>query len=352
MYLFTKPVDKHEDKEPHARLTIVSRRSSSSRSRSSPARARRTPRTVVAYSTPKPVMAKIIPALQQTPAGKGVSFTPVLRRLDDQAKAVAAGLPADVVFLSTGDDVNLARRRRGSSTRTGTSSPTTGIAADTVVVFAVRNGNPKHIKGWDDLIKPGVAGRDAEPVQLGLGEVEHPRRLRRAAPPRQDRRAGDRRTSRSSSSTSSRRTRSGRTRRTRSSSGKGDVLLTYESEAINARLGGQGHPVRDPAPDDADRAPDRGAEERARTRTLANKFIRFTEGDARAGAVRRRTAAARSTRRSRRSTRRSSRRGPGIFTIDDKIDRRLARGRQEVVRPEQRASWRRSSSSVGGPTAG
>src|SRR5438034_8726771 len=61
---------------------------------------------VVAYSTPKTVMAKIIQAWQATPDGNGVSFTQSYGASTDQAKAVAAGLPADVVFLSTGDDVN------------------------------------------------------------------------------------------------------------------------------------------------------------------------------------------------------------------------------------------------------
>src|SRR6476646_481381 len=62
---------------------------------------------LVAYSTPKTVMAKIIQAWQATPDGNGVSVTQSYGASTDQAKAVAAGLPADVVFLSTGDDVNL-----------------------------------------------------------------------------------------------------------------------------------------------------------------------------------------------------------------------------------------------------
>jgi ABC-type sulfate transport system, periplasmic component len=42
-----------------------------------------------------------------------------------------------------------------------------GIAADTVVVFAVRDGNPKHIKGWQDLIKPGVQVVTPNPFSSG-----------------------------------------------------------------------------------------------------------------------------------------------------------------------------------------
>src|SRR5690348_909494 len=35
-------------------------------------------------------------------------------------------------------------------------NPEKGISSDSVVVMVVRKGNPKHISGWDDLIKPGV----------------------------------------------------------------------------------------------------------------------------------------------------------------------------------------------------
>jgi sulfate/thiosulfate transport system substrate-binding protein len=120
----------------------------------------------VAYSTPKPVMAKIIQAYQQTPQGQGVSFTQSYGPSTNQAKAVAAGQPADFVFLSAGDDVNLL-------VDAGLVSPSwdkqgyNGIAANTVVVFAVRNGNPKHIKGWADLIKPGVQVVTPNPLSSG-----------------------------------------------------------------------------------------------------------------------------------------------------------------------------------------
>ena len=135
-------------------------------------------------------MGKIIQAWQQTPDGNGVSFSQSYGASTDQARAVANGLKADIVFLSTGDDVNLLVDAGLVDSKWNQSYD--GIAADTVVVFAVRNGNPKHIKGWNDLIKPGVQVDDAEPVQLRLGEVEHPGRLRRPAPARQDRQAGDR----------------------------------------------------------------------------------------------------------------------------------------------------------------
>ena len=122
--------------------------------------------SLIAYSTPKPVMAKIIQAWQQTPDGSGVSFSQSYGPSTNQAKAVAAGQPADLVFLSTGDDVNLLVDA-GLVNANWNQQSYNGIAADTVVVFAVRQGNPKHIKGWADLIKPGVQVVTPNPFSSG-----------------------------------------------------------------------------------------------------------------------------------------------------------------------------------------
>src|SRR5260221_5046453 len=111
--------------------------------------------SLVGYSTPKAVMAKIIQAWQQTPDGKDASFNQSYGASTDQARAVANGLKADIVFLSTGDDVNLLVDA-GLVDSKWNHQAYNGIGADTVVVFAVRNGNPEHIKSWNDLIKPDV----------------------------------------------------------------------------------------------------------------------------------------------------------------------------------------------------
>jgi sulfate/thiosulfate transport system substrate-binding protein len=122
--------------------------------------------SLIAYSTPKPVMAKIIQAWQQTPDGSGVTFSQSYGPSTNQAKAVAAGQPADLVFLSTGDDVNLLVDA-GLVNANWSKQSYNGIAADTVVVFAVRQGNPKHIKSWADLIKPGVQVLTPNPFTSG-----------------------------------------------------------------------------------------------------------------------------------------------------------------------------------------
>src|SRR4051812_28404674 len=122
--------------------------------------------SVVAYSTPKTVFGKIVEAFQQTQEGKDVSVSQSYGPSTDQAKAVASGLDADVVFLSWGGDVNLLVDSGLVDSKWDKQSYG-GVEANTVVVFAVRNGNPKHIKGWADLVKPGVQVVTPNPYSSG-----------------------------------------------------------------------------------------------------------------------------------------------------------------------------------------
>ena len=92
--------------------------------------------SLVGYSTPKAVMAKIVQAWQQTPAGKDTSFSQSYGASTDQARAVANGLKADLVFLSTGDDVNLLVDAGLVDSKWNRQSYD-GIGADTIVVFSL-----------------------------------------------------------------------------------------------------------------------------------------------------------------------------------------------------------------------
>jgi sulfate/thiosulfate transport system substrate-binding protein len=121
---------------------------------------------VVAYSTPKPVLQKLIARFGQTSAGRGVSFSQSYGPSGSQARAVAAGQPADIVFLSTGLDIDTLVDA-GLVAKNWTSTPYDGIAADSVVSFVVRPGNPKHIHGWSDLLKPGVQVVTPDPFPSG-----------------------------------------------------------------------------------------------------------------------------------------------------------------------------------------
>jgi sulfate/thiosulfate-binding protein len=135
---------------------------------SSAAQARQTGTTLnlVAYSTPKPVMQKLISRFGHQPVGQGVSFTQSYGPSGSQARAIVAGQPADIAFLSTGLDIDTLVQA-GLVSKSWTKAPFSGIVADSVVAFVVRPGNPKHIHGWKDLVKPGVQVVTPDPFSSG-----------------------------------------------------------------------------------------------------------------------------------------------------------------------------------------
>jgi sulfate transport system substrate-binding protein len=101
------------------------------------------------------------------------------------------------------------------------------------VVFIVREGNPKGIRTWDDLVKDGVEVI-TQPLHLGRREVERPRRLRR-------RRLGPRPAVPHEARPRSRpvQPKSGREALQAFLDGQGDVLLSYEYEAVTAKKKGE-----------------------------------------------------------------------------------------------------------------
>jgi sulfate transport system substrate-binding protein len=232
--------------------------------------------SLVAYSTPKAVMGKIIQAWQQTPDGKDVSFSQSYGASTDQARAVAQGLKADVVFLSTGEDVNLLVDQGLVDAKWNRQSYD-GIAADTVVVFAVRDGNPKHIKGWNDLTRPGVQVVTPNPFSSGsakwnvLAAYGAARRLGKT-----DKQATAYVTQLFRHVVSQ--DTSGRNATNTFLSGKGDVLITYESEAINARLNGQDIQYVIPRQSMLIELPI-AVLKSSPNKDVATRFIRFVKGD-------------------------------------------------------------------------
>jgi sulfate/thiosulfate-binding protein len=106
--------------------------------------------SVAAYSIPTSVFPKLEAAY-----GGGVSFTNSFAASEVQSKAVAAGLPADVVNFSIATDMDRLVSAKLVD-KNWAANTYHGIVSKSVVVFVLRNGNPKHIKTWDDLVKPGV----------------------------------------------------------------------------------------------------------------------------------------------------------------------------------------------------
>jgi sulfate transport system substrate-binding protein len=121
---------------------------------------------LVAYSTPKAVMGKLIARFQHQPAGQGVSFSQSYGPSGSQAKAIAAGQPTDIAFLSTGLDMDTVADA-GVVSKSWTKTPNGGIAADSVVAFVTRPGNPKHIRTWKDLTRSGVQVVTPDPFPSG-----------------------------------------------------------------------------------------------------------------------------------------------------------------------------------------
>src|SRR5215218_628516 len=189
--------------------------------------------SLVAYSTPKEAYEELIPAFNKTPAGKDVKFTQSYGASGDQARAVESGLPADIVALSLAPDVDKLVAP-GIVEENWADNDTEGFVTNSVVVFAVRKGNPKDIKTWDDLIKDGVEVITPNPftsggakwnlmaaygAQLEQGKSEQEAldyvKALLAHTPVQDK--------------------SAREALATFANGKGDVLISYENEAITAQ---------------------------------------------------------------------------------------------------------------------
>jgi sulfate/thiosulfate-binding protein len=267
MYLFSMPMNKAQ------KLTLLA--AVIAALAAATAAAAGTNLSLVGYSTPKAVMGKIVQAWQQTPDGKDASFSQSYGASTDQARAVANGLKADVVFLSTGDDVNLLVDA-GLVDSNWNHQGYNGIGADTVVVFAVRNGNPKHIKNWSDLIRPGVQVLTPNPFSSGsakwniLAAYGAQRRLGKT-----DKQATAYVQELFKHVVSQ--DTSGRNATNTFLSGKGDVLITYESEALNARLNGQDIQYVIPRQSMLIELPIAVLKNSA-NKDLANKFIQFVKG--------------------------------------------------------------------------
>jgi len=122
--------------------------------------------TLVAYSTPREAYEALIPAFQKTDAGKGISFSQSYGGSGDQARAVESGLAADVVALSLEPDMTKLVDA-GLVAKDWNADAHKGMVTDSVVVLVTRKGNPKNIRTWDDLIKPGVEVITPNPFTSG-----------------------------------------------------------------------------------------------------------------------------------------------------------------------------------------
>lgn len=121
---------------------------------------------IVGFAVPEAANKAIQAEWNKTSDGKGVRFKTSYGASGDQSRAVVSGLKADYVHFSVSSDVT---RLVDAGLVDGAwdDGPTKGIVSSSIVVLAVRKGNPKNIKDWDDLIRPDVKVVTPNPASSG-----------------------------------------------------------------------------------------------------------------------------------------------------------------------------------------
>jgi sulfate/thiosulfate-binding protein len=193
--------------------------------------------TLVAYSTPEEAYKELIPAFNKTSEGKGVSFSQSYAASGEQSRAVEGGLPADVVEFSLEPDMT---RLVDADLvdKSWNQNRYKGIVTDSVVVLMVRKGNPKHINDWSDLTRSDVDVLEPNPFTSGGAKwnimAAYGAQLEQGKSPEQAQQYLAELFKNVSVLD-----KSARDSLQTFSSGKGDVLLGYENEAILAQQNGE-----------------------------------------------------------------------------------------------------------------
>jgi sulfate/thiosulfate-binding protein len=189
---------------------------------------------LVAYSTPQQVYEdKLESDFQQTQQGDGVDFSNSFGSSGDQSRAVEAGQPADVVAFSLEPDMTRLVDA-GLVSPDWNKNEYKGVVTNSVVTLMVRPGNPKNIQSFEDLVRDDVEVINPNPatsggarwnimaiygsqIEAGRSEAEAQDFVKRVI------------------ANTSVQDDSARDSLNTFSSGKGDVLVGYENEAIQAQ---------------------------------------------------------------------------------------------------------------------
>jgi sulfate/thiosulfate transport system substrate-binding protein len=196
--------------------------------------------TLVAYAVPEPGWSKIIPAFAATPEGKGVGVTTSYGASGDQSRAVVDGKPADIVNFSVEPDVTRLVKANKVD-KSWNADATKGIPFGSVVSLVVRKGNPKNIKDWDDLLQPGLEVVTPSPLSSGSAKWNLLAPYAAKSDGGKNPEAGLGFVNKLVTEHVKTRPGSGREATDVFLQGTGDVLISYENEAINVER--QGKPV-------------------------------------------------------------------------------------------------------------
>ena len=193
--------------------------------------------TLVAYSTPEEAYKELIPAFNKTSEGKGVGFSQSYAASGEQSRAVEGGLPADVVEFSLEPDMTRLVDA-GLVDKGWNQNEYNGNVTNSVVVLMVRKGNPKNIQDWDDIVTGDVDVLEPNPFTSGGAKwnimAAYGAQLEKGKSPQEAQQyIAD------LFKNVSVLDKSARESLATFSSGKGDVLLGYENEAILAQQKGE-----------------------------------------------------------------------------------------------------------------
>ncbi|MGM7644503.1 sulfate ABC transporter substrate-binding protein [Nocardia sp. JW2] len=191
-----------------------------------------------AYAVPKPGFDKVVPEFNKTEAGKGVQVQASYGASGDQSRKVKDGAEADIVNFSVEPDITRLVDA-GLVESNWNADASKGIPFGSVVTLVVRKGNPKGIKDWDDLVKPGVEVVTPNPFSSGSAKWNLLAPYAAKSDGGKNPQAGlDYLTQLISPEHVKVQPKSGREATETFLQGTGDVLLSYENEAIFSERNG------------------------------------------------------------------------------------------------------------------
>jgi len=193
--------------------------------------------SIVGFAVPEAANKAIAEAWNQTPEGEGVTFKTSYGASGDQSRAVVNGLDADYVHFSVTSDVTRLVDE-GLVDEAWDDGPTKGVVSSSIVVFAVRSGNPKNIETWDDLVQPGVEIVTPNPASSGAARWNALAAWGQVVDAGGTEAEADEYLTKFFANVVSL-PNSGRDATTAFLGGTGDVLMAYENEAILAHQNGE-----------------------------------------------------------------------------------------------------------------
>lgn len=131
---------------------------------------RKTSLLLVSYAVTKGAYDRILPAFKaewKQKTGEELEITTSYGGSGSQTRAVIDGLEADVVTLALGADVNKLEAAGLVQPGWEKEYPNNSVITRSVVALVTREGNPKGIKQWPDLLRPGVTVVTANPKTSG-----------------------------------------------------------------------------------------------------------------------------------------------------------------------------------------